>query len=833
MTYVVRFSDPRATDRVLTGGKGANLAKLTQAGFPVPPGFVISPAAYREAALSIAGLVDVLRDLVPNDHAALVRASAPIIDALRGAVMPRALEREVASSCAALDASARWAVRSSGTAEDMEGAAFAGQHDTFLNCVGVDEVLRRVRDCWCSLWSPRAIAYRVRMGIAHAQVAMAVVVQRMVEADAAGVAFTIDPVSGRLDDVVIDANFGLGESVVSGEGDVDHFVVDRRSWTISSAEIAAKTTRIVAGASGTRELHVDGAAATHAALTDAQAIAIARLAVEIEEHFGWPQDIEWALAKGVPVLLQSRPITTIPPRWTRDESAERFPNVVTPLTWDFVEEGFHRSLNHSFALMGLPAYGGKWFASFGHYIYGNQNAVELYARRAPVPSLPVAELVRRLPAIVERFRWIAELPPCWREELPSFLREIDGFLAEPVERYDLTALWSYLERVNAAGTRYFLPNIAISIGHGVLHRALRALVTATTGETQAEESCVALMACETMTTRVNRELRVLATLARAEGLAEDLGAGTSEELWRQGESSASPFWKALRGFVALHGHRETDFDAYHPTWAESPWVVLDHVRALLGVTSLEEPCGRGADRVDALQLRVIQALPVEMRGLAARVIALAREYTALDDLEHYHTTRLSLPLRRGVREIGRRLHALGIVEEELDAFFARAASLRDAIADHTRLDALGAEIRGTKREYLRARETAPRWSLAAEADGEPASRADEHSLNGIPGSPGEAEGVVHIVRGTGDFADFPRGAVLVARTTNPAWTPLFYSAAAVVTESGGPLSHGAVTAREMRIPAVMAVRDVLVRLRNGDRVRVNGASGRIEVVSAA
>lgn len=833
MTYVVRFSDPRATDRVLTGGKGANLAKLTQAGFPVPPGFVISPAAYREAAMSITGIVEVLRDLTPDDHPAIELASATIVEALRAVEMPRALAREVGSSCAALDTGARWAVRSSGTAEDMEGAAFAGQHDTFLNCAGIDEVLRRIRDCWCSLWSPRAIAYRARMGVDHAQVAMAVVVQRMVNADAAGVAFTIDPVSGRLDSLVIDANFGLGESVVSGEAEVDHLVVDRRSWMISSATIATKTTRIVPGTSGTTELRVDRAAATQPALVDAQAIAIARLAVEVEEHFGWPQDIEWALVKGVPVLLQSRPITTIPPRWTRDESAERFPSVVTPLTWDFVEEGFHRSLNHSFALMGLPAYEGKWFARFGHYIYGNQNAVELYARRSPVPPLPVAELVRHLPAIVERFRWVAELPPRWREELPAFLQEIEGFLAEPVERYDLAALWRYLERVNAAGTRYFLPNIAISIGHGVLHRALRALVTATVGEIHAEQFCAELVACDTMTTCVNRELRALAVLAREEVVAEQLAVRQFQALWNQTASSPSPFWNALRRFIATHGHRETDFDPYHPTWAESPWVILEHVRALLEVPLLDELDGRSPVAVEKLQLQVIQSLPVEMRGLAARVIALAREYTALDDLEHYHTTRLSLPLRRGVREIGRRLHALGVVDDELDAFFARATSLRDAIAERIPLNALGAEVRETKREYLRARDTAPRWSLTLDAEAESLSREDEHSLNGIPGSPGEAEGIVHIVRDTGDFADFPRGAVLVARTTNPAWTPLFYSAAAVVTESGGPLSHGAVTAREMHIPAVMAVRDVLVRLRNGDRVRVNGASGRIEVLSAA
>ena len=772
-------------------------------------------------------------DLRPDDHEAIERASAAMLAAIRTAPLPPGLVAQVSASCIALGPGTRWAVRSSGTAEDLAGAAFAGQHDSFLNCVGVNDVVRRVVDCWCSLWSPRAIAYRARLGFDHSRVVMAVVVQQMVEADAAGVAFTMDPVSGNLNSVVIDANFGLGESVVSGAGDVDHYVVDKENWTVTARRVGSKMTRVIPAESGTREVRVDATEASRAALGDDEAIDIARLAAKVEQHFGWPQDVEWALIGTTVALLQARPITTIPPRWTRDESAERFPNVVTPLTWDFVEEGFHRSLNHSFALMDLPAYEGKWFASFGNYIYGNQTAVDLYARQSPVPSAPLTELVRRLPAIVQRFRWIALLPRRWHKDLPIFLRDIDRFLAEPIEEYDLPALWSYVERVNAAGTRYFLPNIAISIGHGVLHRAVRALVSASTPADRAEEVCAALVSCETMTTRVNAELHALAALAREEDVATRLIVRRSKPLWADELESASPFWTALRQFIASHGHRETDFDAYHPTWAEAPWVVLDHVRVLLDAPA---PVGNGKDASAAeneLQKAMLEALPPEMRAIAAQVVALAREYTALDDLEHYHTTRLSLPLRRGVREIGRRLYGLGVVEQVMDAFFARATSLAAAIADPRRMNALRREILEAKAAYFRAKDNAPRWSLDTAESSPLQAAGDTRLLAGIPGSPGAAEGIVHIVGGTDDFAGFPRGAVLVARTTNPAWTPLFYSASAVVTESGGPLSHGAVTAREMRIPAVMSVRGVLGRLRNGDRVRVDGASGKVEVLSAA
>ena len=831
MTYILRLTDARATDSAFSGGKGANLARLTQAGFSVPRGFVISPSAYRDAF----GLIAAGFPLGTIDHAnqsAIQRASGEVVSALRRVAVPPELVAEIASHCAEFDAGTTWAVRSSGTAEDLAGAAFAGQHDTFLNCAFVDDIVLRVVDCWCSLWAPRAIAYRARMGFAHDEVAMAVVVQQMVQAEVAGVAFTTDPVTGNLDHVVIDANFGLGESVVSGEAQVDHLVVDRRSWHVTAAHVASKRMRVVAAESGTITVEVSATEAQRPALAEPDAVAVARLAARVEEHFGWPQDIEWALANGCLTLLQSRPITTLPPRWTRDESAERFPNVVTPLTWDFVEEGFHRSLNHSFALMGLPAYDGKWFARFGNYVYGNQNAVELYARRSPVPALTLPELVAHLPAIIQRFRWIRTLPGEWRRALPTFLAEMDAFRAERVEEYDLPNLWNYLERVNAEGTRYFLPNIAISIGHGVLHRAVRALVELARPRADTEVVCAALVAGETMTTRVNAELRALATIAREDGTAERLSVRRSAELWLEESACDAPFWNTMREFISAHGHRETDFDAYHPTWAEAPWVVLDHVRALAATTGVEgRPDASSLSQAEAERM-VLHALPAQLLPIAARVIALAREYIALDDLEHYHTTRLSLPLRRGVRQIGRRLLSLGIVDDEMDAFFASAATLRDAIADPRHMESLRVEIASNKAAYLAAKATTPPWSLDAQAP-EAAAPNDGAALAGIAGSPGVAEGVVHIVRDAADFAGFPRGAVLVARTTNPAWTPLFYSASAVVTESGGPLSHGAVTAREMRIPAVMSVRGVLGRLHNGDRVRVDGAAGRVEVVSAA
>jgi pyruvate,water dikinase len=833
--FVFPFTNAAVTDVAVGGGKGARLAALAQAGFPVPTGAVVVPQAYREFMEPLQALIRSVTDRIdPEDHRRVARAHETIGAAAERLAVPLGVAREIERWISAEESDARWAVRSSGTAEDMAGAAFAGQHDTFLNCIDARDVIDHVRRCWLSLWSARAIAYRARLGIAHTEVAMAVVLQRMIFSDVAGVGFSIDPVTGLLDRVIINANFGLGESVVSGEGDVDHLVVVKASGRIVEAHVAPKRERVIAAARGTIEVHVDAAEAARAALTETDVSALTGLLRRVEDHYGWPQDIEWAIAGGQLWLLQSRPITTVPARWTRDESAERFPDPVSPFTWDFVEDGFHRSLNHSFTLMGLPAYSGKWFARFDGYVYGNQNAVELYARRSPAPQITsLGDLERHLPALLERFAWLRELPSVWHAALPTYLEAMDAFAGEPLETYTLGDLWDFIERLNGVGTEYFLPNIAISIGHGVLHRALNGLLTLAVGAERAADMTHALVQCETMTTRVNAELRELAAVARNDSaVVATLRNQKSEDAWETGRWTTSAFWIALRGFLDRHGHRETHFDAMHPTWGDAPWVVLDQIRALLDAPV--DQGERAAPRADVsvLQTQVTGQLVPALRQIATGIIELAREYTALDDLEHYHTTRLSPPMRRAVLEVGHRLVAAGLLSAPIDAFFASKASLRRmCIGDVSATDraAFVTEVRANRAAHAHALAQAPVWELGSSRA---ADLVDADRLTGIAGSPGVAEGTVYIVRGVEDFAAFPKGAVLVTRTTSPAWTSLFYSAAALVTESGGPLSHGAVTAREMGIPAVMAARGVLSALANGDRVRVDGATGVVHRLSS-
>ena len=831
MSYVATFTDSAATRPDCAGGKGTNLAVLTQRGFPVPAGFVVVAQAYVDFARSGLHLLERVSDFHFDEPSILRRESEALCRGLSALVLPGGLGEELRLRLREYPAEQAFSVRSSSTMEDLATAAFAGQHETYLNVRGADQILARIKDCYLSMWADRAIAYRHRQQFDHSLAAMAVVVQTMVPCEVAGVGFSINPVTGDLSQMVIDANFGLGESVVSGETAVDHFEVSREDGTVISSVVAEKGIRVVCDAEGTREEDVPEAEACKPCLAPGQLNALADLLLRVENSYQFPQDIEWGFHGGSLHLLQSRPITTIPPHWTRDESAERFPNAITPLTWDLVESGFHRSLNYSFRLMHFPPFNGKWFGSHGHYIYGNQNAVVLYGKRTPFAIRSLDELRTAIPRIREEFHWVMELPSVWHRDLDYYLIRIGELMAEPLAQRDLRGVWEFVKEVNEAGAEYFQPNIAVSITQSTLCRVLLGLLHPALGPDRAIGLYDRLMAyCETKTGAINKELFALACLVRnTPDLAEVFEQHSSRELVDRGVLGAfHEFDARFRLFLRNHGHREIDFDAYWPTWLEAPWAVLDSIRLILQAPM--EPTPDEKERslkitMHQAEMELFSAVPEDLRFFYHEILRLARLYTSLDDFEHYQTTRLTLPLRRGLRELGTRLVSRGVLAEPMDVFFAHVENLDRVLAADSDREwrALAQRVRDEKADYQHDRRRTPDWVLG---EGRTERPSGDHWA-GIPGSPGEAEGEVFQVLGPDDFAKCPKGCVLVARTTSPTWTPLFYNAVAVITESGGPLSHGAVTAREMCIPAVMSVRGCLEALPNGSRVRVDGSRGEV------
>jgi phosphohistidine swiveling domain-containing protein len=835
MKLVVALDQPEAGLVSLVGGKGCNLHALTAAGFPVPPGFAVTAVAYEQFLASIDFLNDELGRLDYEHPDRLRDQCTALRDRLGHVPFPPAIADAVRAALARMGASEgdAFAVRSSSTFEDLAQAAFAGQHDTYLNIRGLDAIVGAVRRCFISLWSDRAVLYRQRQGFSQRDARMAVVVQRQIACDVAGVGFSIDPVSGRLDRLVVDANYGLGESVVSGEGEVDHFQLDKATLEVVDRSIGCKEHMIVATPRGTETQSVPTEMANRPCLSDAQLAQVAQLLKRVEAHYGWPQDIEWGWHGETLYQFQSRPVTTIQPRWTRDESAERFPRPMTPLTWDFIRVAFKRSLSHSLALMGLPPLAGDWFQMFDHYIYGDQNEVELLASYRPLRARSVPELVAEIPDLRRRFSWVLDLPVHWARDLDRYLIELGKASAVPLEDKSLPELWQHITGVLDVAAEYFLPNIAISITQSFLHRMLHGLVGMAVGPDRTLAVVDGLLAgCETKTAVVNREIHELAQIARqSPALARELADGAGRAFWERDRLARYPdFASRFRRFIEDHGHRELDIDYFVPCWCDQPWAVLDSIALILRGATEEDPADtarRLRVRYAETELQFLSGVPEPLRFFFRELIRLTRTYTTLDDLEHYQTTRINPIARRLGIALGQRLRQLGVIDAPEDVFFFRKEDLERLVAEYPRVnrDGYRSKVLEAKKSYEAALATTPPWSLGAASGGAAEAADSSATRRGLPGSPGSATGPCFLVHSPDDFGRFPKGAILVARTTNPAWTSLFYSASGLITESGGPLSHGAVTAREMHLPAVMSVRGAMSLFRNEQVVTVDGTQG--------
>ena len=475
--------------------------------------------------------------------------------------------------------------------------------------------------------------------------------------------------------------------------------------------------------------------------------------------------------------------------------------------------------------MGLPPFHDKWFALKDGYVYGNQNAVDIYAGRLPFAPLRDAA---SLTAFIEagglwRYTWISELPTRWLNELDHYLLEIGRYNALDYRDKTLADCWRILQDINTLGTRYFLPNIAISLTQTLLYRVLRHILNLLDAASAQETFDRLISVVETKTGAVNQAMWQLSRQLRAWPAlitARYHDAAALDEALKSAPALAAAFTE----FLALHGHREVDFDAYHPTWLEAPQTVFTQIQmmATQDDAARDEHYWQKKSAMYESERALLQRAPAEWRFFLQELVRLARSYTALDDIEHYQTTRLTIPFRRAAREIGKRLVNLGALDTPMDVFFLPPDVLAQAIASDD-YRAIRATAEREKATYQAAQQRAPDWVYGTDA---PAVAASD-GWQGLGGSPGVVEGAVCIITDPAQFADFPQGAILVARTTNPAWTPLFYHAKGVITESGGPLSHGAVTARELGIPAVMGIRDACHRLQNGQRVRIDGGAGSV------
>jgi phosphohistidine swiveling domain-containing protein len=774
------------------GGKGANLGELVRAGLPVPDGFVITTAAYAAAVQPID--LRVAGRLAEADSAS-IRAD------IEATSMPSQLCAEIAEAYAALEAGPV-AVRSSATAEDLPGAAFAGQQDTYLKVIGEPELINAVQRCWGSLWTERAISYRTRLGIDSADIGIAVVVQRMINAEVAGVMFTADPVSGDRETIMIDASIGLGEAVVSGLVTPDHYVLDDQG-------------RI-------REFHAGDPDRTHR-LPDRVLAELARLGHAVAKHFGRPQDIEWAYAEDQVWLLQARPMTALPPppiklnatqRWLGSILLDNLP--VRPYPIDMSTWVPYGPIGMIATVFGRFGFRDAFEALLPEDEYG---VVDRLVPVSPRPTLEVMKAPWRIATNARRYD-----PARWTDD-PRF----SAFLAKvhDVAAQDLTTMpWTGLKTMPRQALQLINPIGSLRIDH--LPRTGLALLRLLIVLRLLQRSTLLpdLLVTHTRTTDANRALEALAARAREDPqLLAAVGKLDPTTL-----RDFPDFDKEFTAYLAEYGHRETVSPVLvtPPTQSEAPETVLGLVKVL----ATEPP--RPPEDPD-LAVSELLKHPLlrgrHWRNRLERWIEDARAGMAFREDSHFYFL-MPLPiLRRSLLEMGRRLRDVGVLDKPEDVFHLRLEELEDiddpaALADPDKLRA-AVRTRSARREELAGVRLIDPTAIFP-------GRDDSDALvTGAPASGGSATGPVAVIHQPAEFDRLAPGDVLVCPYTNPAWTTLFQRAAAVVVDAGGPASHAAIVAREYGIPAVMGTGVGTTLLTDGQLVTVNGSTGRVTAADTA
>jgi rifampicin phosphotransferase len=838
---VVWLGEPRGADPALVGPKAAHLSRLASA-HPVPVGFCLTAEAYRVAEAA-GGLTGELTQQVGEAYERLVEAARASGNTSGPAV----------------------AVRSSAIDEDGPTASFAGQHDTVLNVEGFEAVLEAVDRTWRSLRSESALAYRRRHGLPIDGVALAVLVQRMVMADAAGVAFSVDPVAGRRDRVVVSASWGLGESVVGGTVTPDMWTLDKDSLDVVDMQNGEKRRMTVGVHGGTREVEVPSFLRARPALGADQVEQVARLARDLERRLGWPVDIEFAFAAGRLHLLQCRPVTTMrddgaapapaaPKRgarredlpaptwrepgdearfWKRDEM--HFPAQLTALDGDYLCGVIEHGFAHAIDRFGLPftfnvrRFWTYYYDSDGRREVAEEDRPALEARQEELASI-VADLERHWST-----HWLAEIDA-----------HLDHWSGTDLAALNDDALAEHLSDTMGRARRLWEIHFEVV---AAISKAVPAFIELYT-ELFSPESTLRPMALlqgfDNLTTRAGRRLWQLRELAeRSPEVTRTLCSVPAGEAWPALERlpEARPLLDGLQAYLVEFGHRCQYLRLSAPTLVEDPTPSLKTLQDAVQRAESDPERRRyelaaERDRLIREARQQLERYPAPIRDEFERRLAAAQTAARLKEDHNYLIDYTSTAaVRRVFLEAGRRLAAAGVVEARDDVLHLTSDEVWETLRSLPHVDrrALVAERTAELERFAEIdvpNEIGTPPAPAAGTKEEPATGTAPRpgTLKGTPGSPGLARGRARVLTALEDAPRLLPGEVLVARTTAQPWTPLFATAAALVTDTGSAYSHSAVVAREYALPAVVGVGNATTVLRDGMLVEVDGDRGVVRVI---
>ena len=869
--FVLGFQDIDTTKLILVGGKGANLGELSRIdGISVPEGFCVTTAAYTRTIAQIPefhALLEQLALLQMEDREGIAEISARIRRAIEETVIAKEIAEAVAHFITKLGDKNAYAVRSSATAEDLPTASFAGQQDTYLNILGQKAILKHIRKCWASLFTERAVIYRMQNGFDHNKVLLSVIIQKMVYPQAAGILFTADPVTSNRKVVSIDASFGLGEALVSGLVNADSYKV--RNGKVVDKKIAAKKLAIYAlKDGGTKEQQIEPEKQNRQALTDEQILQLGRIGRKIEAHFGCPQDIEWCLVDDTFSIVQSRPITTLYPIPEANDQANHV----------YVSVGHQQMMTDPMKPLGLSFFllttnapmfkaGGRLFVDVTHQLASpasRENLLNVMGQHDPL-------MKGALMTIIERGDFIKSLPDDKPEKapgksnqglsLPNFktLNDYDPAIVSDLIKRSETSIEELKQSIQTKSGLELINFILEDIqrlkkilsdpqSFGVFMSAMNASswinerMEQWLGEKNVADT-LSQSAPNNITSEMGLALLDVADVIRPypqviEYLQQVKDDNFLHELVKfDGGKEAQD---AISAYLSKYGMRcPGEIDITKTRWSEKP-VTL--VPLILSNIKNFEPGGskRKFEQGQQQALKKEQALLDRLRQLpdgtqkareAKRMIDLMRNFIGYREYPKYAMIHRYFVYKQALLQEAEQLVQASVLYAKEDIYYLTFEELREVVYTHE----LDYQIISKRKDEYKFYEklTPPR---VITSDGEiiageyKRENLPAGAIVGLPVSSGVIEGRARVILNMED-ADLEDGDIVVTSFTDPSWTPLFVSIKGLVTEVGGLMTHGAVIAREYGLPAVVNVENATRLINDGQRIRVNGTEGYVEILS--
>lgn len=870
-SFVFVFQEIDKTDLNLAGGKGANLGELSKiTGIQVPPGFCISTSAFKriiEQTPSINDLLDQLSLLKGEDRNKIAELSAEIRKTIAGITIPQDIIEEITDQLSTLGANNGYAVRSSATAEDLPTASFAGQQDTYLNCVGTEAILNHISQCWASLFTERAVIYRLQNGFDHRKVQLAVVVQQMVFPQVAGIVFTADPVTGNRKVLSIDASFGLGEALVSGLVNADNYKV--RNGELLDKKISSKKLAIYAlQEGGTQEQKIGPELQNHQALSDEQILQLAHIGRKIEAHFGSPQDIEWCFVDGIFYILQSRPITTLYPIPAANDQANHV----------YVSVGHNQMMTDAMKPLGLSFFllttsapmrtaGGRLFVDITAMLasaVGRATLINVTLGKSD-PLIKDA-----LTSIIERGDFIELLPEDQKEPAAGKSdKAVSPPKYETLNDYD-PKIVADLIQANQASIAALKQNIPTKSGSilfdfilediqqlkqtnadsqsfGVIMTGMNASswLNEKMDEWLGEKNAADVLA-QSVPNNITSEMglalldvadvirpfpRVLAFLqgVKADNFLDEL-------LQFEGGKETQD---AILAFLNQYGMRcAGEIDITKTRWSEKPTTLLPLLRSNIknfepGASKRKFEQGRqeALQKEQALLDRLNQLPDGEEKAKETkRMIDLVRNFAGYREYPKYGIVNRYFAYKQALLKEADKLVQAQVIQKKEDIYYLSFEELREVVSTHQ----LDYQLISTRKDEYKIHEklSPPR---VITSDGEiitgqyKRENLPVEAMVGLAVSSGIIEGRARVILNL-EAADLEEGDILVTTFTDPSWTPLFVGIKGLVTEVGGLMTHGAVIAREYGLPAVVGVENAIGLIKDGQRIRVNGTEGYVEIL---